>query len=519
MPDEVHERPEVRSWTPLLAGLGLCAMAVVGAAPGSPYQPLLVPGADPSGPARALAGWVGLADLHGDVSLALATLVAVGAVAAFLFLLRDTFRQRVSLRAVVVLVIVAHVLLLFVPLLFSRDVYSYALQGRIAGLDGGNPYVETSVDHADDPFARYVGPKWADTPAVYGPAWTSLSSLLARWFRDPAALVAAYRVLAVAVSLAVCAAIVWVVHALWPGRVTFALAAFGANPVVLFHTVAGGHNDLLVALAVIVALGLVARRHEGWAISVLTMGTLVKASAALPLLLLIVWCVGRSPAGQRLRTLVLRGGTAAAIAAVFALPYIRSGDPTLGIARLAGHRGWLAPSAALTRIVEDAPLGGSGWIVRTGFALVLLVAVVGLAREAWRRAPGPGVVELGAVWGWSLLLLVLLGPVLLPWYVVWALPLVWLLPSLARSVAIAVSAVLSVALWSAEQLRFPEAFDVNVTVVRWIVAPGFLVLAILLLRELRSRLRSGVGLEDDGGPPPSFAGEPGQHERVAAHAG
>ncbi|MGZ8578673.1 MAG: hypothetical protein ACXWWX_03975 [Actinomycetota bacterium] len=520
MATDLHERSHARSPAPLLAGVGLLAMAVVAATPASPYQPLLLPGSGPSGPLRAAADRIGLADLHGDLGLAVATLVALAAVGAFVYLLRDTFRGSVSVRAVVILVIAANLALLFVPLLFSRDVYSYALQGRIAGLDGGNPYVETSLDHADDPFAAVVGPKWADTPAVYGPAWIMLSSGLARGWRDPADLVSVYRVLAVVASLAVCAAIAWVVHGLWPGRLAFAIAAFGANPVVLFHTVASGHNDLLVALAVIVALGLVARDHEGWAVATLTMGTLVKASAALPLLLLLVWCVGRRPVGQRLQVFAARVGVAVALGLVFAAPYLRWRDPTLGMLELAGHQGWLAPSAGLMRILDDAPWGELGWIARVGFALVFLVAFVALARDVWRRASGIGPLALGAAWGWSLLLLTLLGPVLLPWYIVWVLPLVWLLPRLARSIAIGVGVALAVTLWSAEQLRFPEAFDVNVFVVHWIVAPAFLVLAILLLRDLRSRLRSGGPLEDDGSPPPpALADDPGEHQPVPAGAG
>ncbi len=250
------------------------------------------------------------------------------------------------------------------------------------------------------------------------------------------------------------------------------------------------------------------------------MGALVKASAALPLVLLLIWCVGRRPAGQRLEVFAARAGLAVALGVVFAAPYLRWRDPTLGMLELAGHQGWLAPSASLMRILDAAPWGEMGWIARVGFALVLLVAFGALAREVWRRAPGMGPIALAATWGWSLLLLTLLGPVLLPWYIVWVLPLIWLLPRLARSIAIGVGAALAVTLWSAEQLRFPRAFDVNVFVVHWIVAPAFLMLAIVLLRDLRSRVRSGTPFEDDGAPPHTpLADDPGQQQRVPAGAG
>ncbi len=55
------------------------------------------------------------------------------------------------------------------------------------------------------------------------------------------------------------------------------------------------------------------------------------------------------------------------------------------------------------------------------------------SRATWRAAPRTERrVDLGAAIGWSLALALLLGPVLLPWYVMWALPFVWLLPKAPR---------------------------------------------------------------------------------------
>ena len=147
-----------------------------------------------------------------------------------------------------VLAVAYHAALLLLPLLFSRDVYSYAAYGKIAATYHANPYVATPADFPGDVLARFVGPKWFDTPAVYGPLWTQLSALVVRAAprrrgagrgrsaprdrrvaRDPFRRVAR-RSRAVA------------------ERAAFAVAAVGANPVVLFQSAASGHNDLLVAL-------------------------------------------------------------------------------------------------------------------------------------------------------------------------------------------------------------------------------------------------------------------------------
>jgi alpha-1,6-mannosyltransferase len=504
-----------------LAAAGIVAMSIVAAGRGSPYQPILTPDGRSHGWVRDVARAIGLERLHGDWLVFVSVLVSLVAVAGFLVLLREAFRGTVSIRSVALLVIAAHLLLLFVPLLFSRDVYSYAFYGRIAGVYHANPYVQTPLDHANDLLWNYVGPKWIDTPAVYGPAFTTVSALMARVLRTPADQVEAYRVLAIVASLATCAAIAWVSRRLWPERTAFALVAFGANPVVLFHSVASGHNDVLVALAVVVALGLVMRGWRLPAVAVLTLGMLVKATAALPLALLIVWCVARSDPASRRRTLATHAGLAVGISALFALPYVQLHDPSLGVLSLAGHEGWLAPSAVLRRILDVITFGTLGWVPRIGFAVLLVWLVVALGITVWRRGAALTPTSIGAAWGWSLVLFTLLGPVLLPWYVVWGLPLVWLLPRTARTTLIATSALMAVTLWSAEPLRYPGAFDLDLFVGHWIVTPVLLGLLFWMILDLRGRLSTGTSLDDERtpAPTPAVAQHPKGQQAVPAPAG
>jgi Glycosyltransferase family 87 len=501
-----------------VAAAGIAMVSVVAAMPGSPYQPSLTPNGQPSGPLRAIAEAIGLPHLTGNLLLVVSTLVMIGAVTAFLWLLRASFRGQVSVRAVAVLVIGAHALLLLLPLLFSRDVYSYAFYGRIAGIYHANPYVQTPLDHSSDLLWNFVGPKWVDTPAVYGPGFTTLSSFMARLLRTPADHVEAYRILAVLVSLTTSGLIVWVARRLWPERTAFALVAFGANPVVLFHSVASGHNDLLVALSVVGALALVVKGRELPAIAVLTLGAMIKATAFLPLALLIVWCIARRPASDRRRVAFTHLGLVAAIGLAFALPYLQRSDPSLGMFELAGHEGWLAPSMAVQRLLDTLTFGTMGWIARLGFVAVLAVGVLAIGREVWRRGSSMTAQAHGAAWGWSLLLLTLLGPVLLPWYPVWALPLAWLLPRPARTAIIATSGIMAVTLWSAEPLRFPGAFTLDLWVGHFIVTPVLLALLVWVVVDLRRRVLLGLPFEDStaAGPTPR---EPDEHERVAQPAG
>jgi hypothetical protein len=504
--------------------LGVLLVALVASVPGSPLQPVLPDGVVPTGPFAWLARAVGLDRLDG-AALAIAGVIAVTAAAAsFLVVLRAAWQGRVSVRSVLVLTVAYHVVVLTLPLLFSRDVYSYAFYGRIAGIHGANPYVATPADFPGDPLFHLVGPKWLDTPAVYGPLFTGASALLSRWIGSVEALVATFRVLAVAASLGAVAAIYATSRRAWPLRSAFAVAAFGLNPVVLFQSAASGHNDLWVALGIAAGLWLLLGGRELAAVAVLALATLVKATAALPLLVLLVWCVARRPAGERLRASFTRAGLAAAIGLVVASPFLQLHDPTLGMSELAGHEGWLAPSRFGRRLLDALSGDALGIVTRLTFAALLVVSVVLLLRAVWRLAPRGGrpadadVVEVGAAWGWSLLLLMLLGPVLLPWYVVWALPLAWLLPRVPRAVLITVSSALAVSQWAAEPSRFPGAYDVNVLVGHYAITPVVIGALVWLLVDGRRRLRAGAAFADRQGDEPA-AGRDERDDRRAGAAG
>lgn len=502
--------------------IGLTAMATAASVPGSPLHPLLPAGVEPRGPFAWLARSLGADGLHGSALVSAGVAAVALATGGFLLMLREAWRGTVSVRAVVILAVAAHAVVLSLPLLISRDVYSYIAYGNIAGLHHANPYVQTPADFPVDAVAALVGPKWFSTPAVYGPLFTGYASIVVRTVHALSAQVETFRWMAAAAGLGTVAVIATAVRRAWSTRAAFAVAAFGLNPVVLFQTVASGHNDLLVALAVAGAFALMLSRRDLLAVAVLALGTLVKATAALPLVLLLVWCVARAPAGRRLRTLLTRGGLAAAIGVVFAAPFFQLHDPTLGMFELAGHEGWLAPSRFFRRLLDGLSGDALGVVARVGFAALLVCAVVLLCRIVWRQATrtdarGDPALELGAAWAWSLLLLMMLGPVLLPWYVVWALPLAWLLPGVPRAVLLTTSVALALSQWTAEPGRFPAAYDLNVLVGHYVITPVVIGLLAWLLLDGWRRWRAGRPLHDEenvarGG------GEQG-HDRGAAAAG
>jgi hypothetical protein len=190
-----------------------------------------------------------------------------------------------------------------------------------------------------------------------------------------------------------------------------------------------------------------------------------------------------------------------------AAPFLTTSDPTLGMAELATHEGWLAPSRFFRRLFDAIGGDAMSLVPRVFLPLVLVGGVVAIARVVVRRAPAIGAALAGASWGWGLLVLMLLGPVLLPWYVTWALATAWLLPRVPRAVLIATGVALTLSQWTSEPDSFARAYDANILFGHYVVTPVVIGLLGWLLLDLWRRIRAGAPLEDEPREVPTAGGE------------
>ena len=486
------------AWPAVAAAVaGFLAEAVVAAVPGSPLQPVLAPGAEAGGPFVWIAETIGLDRLGGALPVASVLGVAAG-MSGFLVLLWAAWDGRISLRLALGLAFAFHLAVVLLPLLISRDVYSYIAHGQIVSVHHANPYVQTPADFPSFLTRELVGPKWVDSPSVYGPLFSHLAGLVTRTTSRLDLLVDAFRLLAIGASLATTFVIGALARSVRPDRAAFAVAAFGLNPVVLFQSAGSGHNDLLVALAIALAAWCVIRDRTLLASGILTLGALVKATAFLPLLLLVVWVAWKHPPGERIRAAASHAGVALALGVLIAAPFLQLHDPSLGMLELSSHEGWLAPSRFFRRVLEAVSGDTLGMVARVAFAVALVGAVVWVVRAVARRASsGRPALEVLGGWGWALIALTLLGPVLLPWYLAWSLPLLWILPPAPRIALIALSGVLALSQWTAEPLRFPEAYDLNVLIGHYTLTPIVIGLLVWLALDLRRRLSVPLALHDE----------------------
>jgi hypothetical protein len=322
-------------------------------------------------------------------------------------------------RAVGAAILVAVAGFALAPVLLSHDVYSYVDYARLGVVHGLDPYVYPPAAAPFDP--AYARVTWIDATSAYGPLFTLITYPLA-WL--PVWLAVA--VLKAGAALSVLA-IALLVARMAPARGVSPLgaAAFVAlNPLVLIHVVGGAHNDGLAMLAATIGVAAMLSAREATAGAAFVAAFAIKAPAAVAAPFALVsairmepfapyrghkdpfWPAGRALAGAGMGTLAI--GVAAC--AAFGWNWLDA----IGLAGENQHR-----TSHMSVPITFARLTGLDPIAVRASALALYaVAFTYLLIRTWR----------GADWlrcaAWASFALLLATAWLLPWYLIWTLPLV-----------------------------------------------------------------------------------------------
>lgn len=312
---------------------------------------------------------------------------------------------------------------LLIPPLFSRDPYSYFVQGRLLEL-GLDPYTHGAAS-VPGWFQAGVDPMWAETPTPYGPLYLLLQQAVVAVADTPYWSAVGFRVLAVIGIAAIAYAVPRLAEqqGIDPAAATW-LAAL--NPLVLLHFAFGGHNDALMVGLMLLGLDAALRRRLLPTLLWLAAAVAIKpiAIVAVPFagLLVLPWA-----------TTLLRRVAAYAVSGIAVLALVLGMGFAMGVGggwvqaltTPGSVRTWLSPATAIGMAVgllgdlfgnhglDDIAVSVSRLVcmaVAVGYCLVLLLRPEG-------RSPVRGaLLAFTAIIG--------LGPVVQPWYLLWALPLV-----------------------------------------------------------------------------------------------
>ena len=398
------------------AALVALAGAAVGIAIGVPDGPsFLVPaGRDgfPGWLGGPLAGW---GPELGPGSFSVLVLVMCAAYAAALAV-SDAVRPAWAVAAVVG----AHLALGLAAPILSADVFGYIGYARLGAVHGLDPYLSTAEAVPRDPVYPFVG--WKGLSSPYGPLFTLASYALAPL--GVAAGLWTLKALVTAAGIASVGLVAGLAGRMGGSRVAAALFV-GLNPVALVWGIGGAHNDALVTVLVLGAIVLALGDRERAAAVTVACAAAVKATAGLVLPFLLL--------GARRPARALSGAALAALALI-ALSLAVFGTGTIGYLGVLADQGRFVSLHAipheLARLLGLAGVDAQGRytiapVIRVGALVALLATLAALA--VWVRRGGDWI----AAAGWATVALLVTTTFLLPWYVVWLLPLAALAASRA----------------------------------------------------------------------------------------
>ncbi|MEW5988092.1 MAG: hypothetical protein AB1791_15785 [Chloroflexota bacterium] len=214
----------------------------------------------------------------------------------------------------------------------AADVFDNILHGRILGVHGANPFQQVARDFRQDPFFPYVA--WKRTPSAYGPLWESLAGLLARLAGDSILVnVLVFKAAGGVALLAGLGLVASFLRQTAPEKALAGVYLLAWNPLILYETVGNGHNDVVMALWVILAAWAIQRRRYTLAVVSLVVGALIKFIPVLLLPAAGLIALRELPTWRgRLRFVLITGLLAALLVVAAYLPFWHGSD-TLSISR------------------------------------------------------------------------------------------------------------------------------------------------------------------------------------------
>ncbi|MFE0025967.1 polyprenol phosphomannose-dependent alpha 1,6 mannosyltransferase MptB [Amycolatopsis sp. NPDC059021] len=340
--------------------------------------------------------------------------------------------------------------LLISPPLFTRDVFSYLGQGAQL-LHGLDPYANGPAELNVLPnVVQNVHPLWQTTPAPYGPLFLLLSKGIVALTGDnmiPGV------ILTRVVLLAGLAGTLWALPRLvrhLGGKLPVTLWLAVASPMMVIHLFGGPHNDLMMlAFLTIGVLAALERKHVV-AIVLVTLGMLIKPTAAIALPFLVWVWANHLPGESKIRNF-LRAG--AASVALFLPVFVLGTWVSLGSLNLGWFAGLKAPQLianwlnfptgigeifySLVHLIVDVQ--PSPFVTVARAIAMIGLAVFGVWQWWLARGGGKEAIFRAAV---VLLAVAILFPPTLPWYLTWGFVLLstykWQRRNLSAVVAVSV---------------------------------------------------------------------------------
>jgi hypothetical protein len=379
------------------------------------------------------------------------------------YVLALVYVPRLRARWAIAAVVAVHAVFFLAPPLALTDIFNYVNYGRMEVVHNLNPYTSIPIlEPHNDP--SYDLSNWHQLLSPYGPLFTLLTFAVV-----PLGVAASFWVLKGLLALFSLGTLflVWKCARLLGRDPVAAVVLVGLNPIVLVWGLGGDHNDFLMAFFIVLGFYLLLRtRHRlgtgdseeatdggheqprpglrGWLLplsapeigagAAFITAAAIKASGGV-LIPIVLASLVRAP--RRLLQVAIGMACAAAATAVVSLIAFGLHIPDLST------QSRLVTNVSVPNLIGLAlGKGGETESLHVLLSAALLAGVVLCCVQAWRRR-GPITAS-----GWAGVALLVTLSWVLPWYVLWVLPMAALSSSRRLRVAALVLGVYLIIAWA-----------------------------------------------------------------------
>jgi hypothetical protein len=326
----------------------------------------------------------------------------------------------------------------------STDVLSYLAHGYVGIARGvGNAYSELSrgvLGTGLGDALTALGWRPAPIPSPYGPLWTNIEAVvMGATTRVPLAILI-FKTIATLASLGS----IWLVWRILghvsPGRRLLGTVLFAWNPVIVVELAGEGHNDALMLLFALAGLYATVRLRPAASLVATTLGTLTKVVPVLVLPPQLVFLWRRRTDDPTIVTKLVIGAVASLVLAVVVFLPVWVGFQTFEGLRVSSEPGpWPTISGALYRFIErtrpDVDVGLLVRIIVQGAFLAFVVMASLRVRTSLQMLEASAAIAVAY--------LLFGSPVYFPWYAVFPVALLALVPRIGTIALVFILAFMS----------------------------------------------------------------------------
>ncbi len=388
----------------------------------------------------AVMRFLGLADARFGHLLALLALAVLGSVGVYWWCIMRVRTEPITLRRLLTVAGICCALLVLTPPLLSRDLFAVGFYGKISVFYHENPYLVTPQKFVGDPWLAFMSTNWKNTPMVYGPVVWLISSAGALVFGRSITANLFFLKTIMACAHIVNAVLIWkILESIAPERRELGTMLYAWNPPVIMLAVGGGHNDIIMMTFVLLAFLLLLRERPMWGFASLTLAVLVKYVSLIFVAMYLFYLLSQIDGWKdRLKQLVRYGTLFLGICLVFFLPLWGGLSTFKAMIRSAGKINVLSARWLLGTVLQAifrhvfmlsettaASMASALAAVAMG---ILFVYILFRILRRYRRSE-----ELGEAWALAIFAFLATAGYILPWYLIWFMPLLPLMPWDRRS--------------------------------------------------------------------------------------